>query len=122
MKIDDRLTADEAIEQMTVQAITCRDYSHAWSPWYVTSFGRAGFERGVRCGVCGTARIERLDTLGRIDHRRYEYADGYLVKGAGRISADFRAAVRLVSMLHSPVLEKKRAPRKKKTRRGKERA
>lgn len=109
------ISPDEAIDQMSTQAITCRDYSHAWAPWYVTKFtGAGGFERGVRCGVCGTARIETLDRLGRLDGRRYEYPDGYLVKGSGRIDADFRAKIRLTSMLRAPQLETKRKPRQKK--------
>ncbi len=108
------LTADEAIEQMSAQAITCRDYSHNWTPWYVTEWrGRGGFERGVRCGVCATARIESLDNWGRLvpGSRKYEYPEGYLVKGTGRLDKDFRAAIRLTSLLRSPNLQKKRMPK-----------
>jgi hypothetical protein len=97
-----RLTAEEAVEQMSAQAIVCRDFSHAWAHWYATRISGGGFERGLRCSTCGAIRTEYLDALGRlVGSRRYDYPDGYTVPGAGRMTSDFRATVRLTSILRS---------------------
>lgn len=96
--------AQQAIETMDQESLICRDFSHSWGGWYARRDG-SGFERGIRCSVCGTCRIEKLDSQGRIVSRRYEYPDGYLLKGVGRITADFRAMVRLTVLARTATYE-----------------
>jgi hypothetical protein len=95
----DELTPEEAIDQMSEEAVICRDLSHSWKHWYANRI-TGGFERGLRCATCGTARKETLNSRGqRVGSVRYEYPEHYRVKGAGYMNKDFRAAVRLTSLL-----------------------
>jgi hypothetical protein len=96
----DQLSPDEALEQMTDESITCRDLAHSWKPWRARMI-EGGFERTLKCRTCTTERVELLDSYGRLVRRKYEYADGYIVPGTGRMDADFRAQVRLRSILHT---------------------
>jgi hypothetical protein len=93
----EQLSPEEAVAMMSEEAIVCRDLSHAWKPYYANRIS-GGFERALRCGVCGTERAEILDSWGRLINRKYGYPEGYIVKGTGRMDADFRAKIRLTSV------------------------
>lgn len=73
----------------------CRIWGHAWTHYIpagrrTPSWGREFF---LRCGRCGANRIDRIDTLGNLSSRRYEYPDGYLIKN--RDDMPTREALRL---------------------------
>lgn len=88
------LDPDEVLASLSEAALICRDLSHSWSRWYVTKTD-SGYERGLRCRTCETARIELLDSYGHlVGSRRYLYPEGYRVTG-GRMSKEFRAHLRV---------------------------
>lgn len=89
------------IREMSEESITCRDLSHTWRPFSARRIEGGGYERTVRCATCGSDRVELLDRWGQLVRRHYDYADGYLVPGMGRMDSEFRAHVRLTSLLRT---------------------
>jgi hypothetical protein len=86
---------------MEAAYLLCRTFGHNWAPYTAREQGRGRarlFEVGVRCPRCTTVRHLRVNGLGEIVGGRYDYPDGYLLEGLGRIAGDSRAALRLVSM------------------------
>lgn len=107
------LAPHEAVEALSATAVLCRDLSHNWKAWYASRIP-GGFERGLRCSTCGTTRVEFLNSFGMlVGSRKYEYPEGYLVPGSGRPDANFRALVRLRTILDQVEPEK---PKKKPTK------
>lgn len=88
---------DQIIEGIDPTSLVCRDFAHSWTSWYAKRT-EDGFERGLRCTNCDTRKVQKLDTLGYIAASRYEYPDGYVLKGVGRVNAEFKACVRLASL------------------------
>jgi len=90
---------DAAIAHMDVTHVHCRDYGHAWRPHTVSVLAkRAGYEQALRCGRCATIRRRVLDRYGSQVTTAYDYADGYLVNGLGRLTGSDRDHIRLASV------------------------
>ena len=101
----DEISPEEAIAELSAEALVCRDLMHAWMPYTAGPIrdGKrlTGYERVLRCRVCTTDRIEVLNTWGGIVSRHYNYPDNYLVKGVGRFSGDYKDRARLENVLQS---------------------
>jgi hypothetical protein len=50
------------------------------------------------CGRCHTERVRLIGPRGELLANRYVYADGYLVKGMGRLTGTDRDALRLAAL------------------------
>lgn len=77
----------EYLSRTTDAVIRCRLYGHAWDPMHdgyiVEGRGRERvYTQTVRCMRCETEGVDRFDpvTLDRLDHRSYDYAEGYLMR------------------------------------------
>jgi len=89
--------ADE-VQRWTDEQLQCRTLQHAWKPqsatyskryrYYATTYG---------CMRCGTLKHQELDSSGYIVASWYTYSEGYL-SGAGFLSADARAQIRVASL------------------------
>jgi len=96
-------TAAEREHQATVDDIRdeyllCRDLGHAWAPYDVRVSRKAGqIERVLQCRSCPTQRVQILDLDGYNKRSKYDYPEGYLLKGIGHLSVDDRAHVRVMS-------------------------
>lgn len=103
MSEEHEVSVVEAMAGLSPEATTCRDLMHAWLPhtaYELRDKGRlAGYERVLRCRVCGTERTEKLSTWGGLVSRSYSYPDNYLVKGVGRFDGDFKDAARLANVM-----------------------
>lgn len=75
----------------------CRDLSHSWGAYTAIKIGRR-FERALMCDRCDTIKIQVLDNRGRILSTKYRYPQDYLRKGHGRLNAEMRAAIRLLTI------------------------
>lgn len=75
----------------------CRDLSHSWGAYTAIKIGRR-FERALMCDRCDTIKIQLLDNRGRILTSKYRYPQDYLRKGHGRLNAEMRAAIRLLTI------------------------
>lgn len=90
---------DDALRDMPASHLMCRDYGHAWEPFTAAKLAkRAGYEQTLRCGRCLTTRRRYLDSRGEVIQSGYDYADGYLIHGLGRLSGADRGAVRIASV------------------------
>lgn len=89
----------QATAEIAPEHLACRDFGHAWAPFTASwsSAERAYFVQ-LRCGRCATLRARVIDRQGALVANHYTYADGYLVKGLGRLTGGDRDAVRLASI------------------------
>jgi hypothetical protein len=77
----------------------CRDYGHSWEPFTAARLaGNKGYEQTLRCARCKTTRRRYLNRRGEVVTGGYDYADGYLIHGLGRLSGIDRGAVRIASV------------------------
>lgn len=97
----DRQAPDFAIESvvdgMKLEYIQCRDFGHSWRP-YTAKATRFGYEEQLRCNRCRGIRTRTLNARGAVMSGNYEYSDGYLIKGLGRLAGAERDYVRLASV------------------------
>lgn len=85
---------------MNVDFVQCRDFGHSWRPLSARWLEKQScYESVLRCTRCGTDRHRWLSSTGTQLSGAYEYADGYLVKGLGRLTGTDRDMVRLASVL-----------------------
>lgn len=87
-----QVDVDDRTDQMTLQALLCRRYGHAWMPVPQGAKRRAALlklgqtESVNRCiRDCGVARVELIDLDSwEVISRRMEYPEeGYLMTGQG---------------------------------------
>ena len=91
---------DAAIGSMDVKQLYCRDFGHAWEPWTAHAIRGGGYEQVLRCARCTTRRSRLLDRRGEPVRSGYDYADGYLIAGLGRLTGTDKGAVRIASIQH----------------------
>lgn len=82
------------VDDVLEQFLDCRDLGHSWQHHDAIE-SRTTITRIVVCSVCGTQRLQLLDTRGYLRRSNYKYATGYLLKGTGWLTADDRAVMRL---------------------------
>lgn len=92
--------ADDTIKTMPNEHLQCRDFGHSWRPFTATwESSDRYYEVQLRCARCKTVRIRLVGQRGQLIRSRYDYADGYVVKGMGRLDGDERDMLRLESVL-----------------------
>jgi hypothetical protein len=85
---------------MAPEHLACRDYKHSWAPYSGGQNHDGTWERTLQCARCLTLRGETLTRTGHvIGGRRYEYPEGYLVPGLGRLGGEALDTVRLTSLM-----------------------
>jgi hypothetical protein len=90
---------DAFIDNMALNHIQCRDFGHSWRPyraWWDAS--EHCYISQLRCSRCRTVRHRYIGQNGQLIAGHYEYADGYLVKGIGRLTGGDRDHIRLASI------------------------
>lgn len=96
------VSADEAekiAEELPDHFLMCRELPHAFMPFNATMDRHGIIERTLRCVRCQTRRIMGVNSAnGEILFSKYEYPDGYLLKGVGRLSAEGRNVMRRASL------------------------
>lgn len=90
---DERL--DQYLRDTPERAVGCRDLGHSWIPWSAARLPGGSFTRRLRCERCTSEREQVLSRYGEIISSHYVYADGYVWKGYGRMTADDRSYLRL---------------------------
>jgi len=90
----------KAIETMNLEYVQCRDFGHSWRPFSARwNSVENAYESQLQCSRCSTVRTRWLSTTGQQLQSSYNYADGYAVKGLGRLTGSDRDIVRLTSVL-----------------------
>lgn len=90
--------AAKTIADISDTFLACRDFGHAWRPHDVRIDKKyAEIHRVFAClHGCGTERTQVLSQQGYIVRNFYAYAEGYVLNGVGRLSAEDRAEIRMM--------------------------
>lgn len=95
----DDFDLDAAIHGMSDSHLHCRDYGHSWRAFTAAYVAKERcYEQTLRCTRCRSLRRRLLDTHGTVISSHYDYQDGYLVHGMGRLAGDDRGLIRLASV------------------------
>ena len=95
---------DEYIAGLELEHLQCRDFSHSWRSYTARWYAKERcYESILRCARCGTLRIRYLSKTGTQISSKYDYPEGYLLKGVGRLTGSDRDKIRLASVLKSIV-------------------
>ena len=85
---------------MDLTQVQCRDFGHSWRPYTARWISRYNqYESQQLCQRCSTIKTRFLSRTGEIVSSGYDYADGYLIKGLGRLTGHDRDEIRLASVL-----------------------
>jgi hypothetical protein len=88
-----------SVEDIPEQFILCRDLLHAWQPYDARiSRKHREIERVMRCLRCATLKVQVFSLEGELKRSRYEYVEGYLLKGVGHLTVDDRARLRVLDV------------------------
>lgn len=101
------LAVEKAVGAMDLDYIVCRDLGHPWRKHNARWIDRDKcYEQTFVCPRCGTERSRYLSRTGAILDSHYAYAEGYEVKGIGRLTGTDRDKIRLRAVL-SDVADRK---------------
>lgn len=79
--------------------LMCRTYGHPWQPEMARLMAREGYYAvSQRCPRCKTRKHSELSLKGRVYASWYEYAEGYLTEGVGRIVGEAKDELRLATV------------------------
>ena len=96
--------------------LECRELGHLWAPRTAHWSGEDGcYYRTLRCDRCETERDQTLSDRGAVLSNSYNYPDGYLLEGMGRIAGEGRDMLRLASVVRTtqPKAKKRNTNRRK---------
>lgn len=91
---------EKAVQKMNIEHVQCRDFGHSWRPFSARWMPDENcYESQLRCSRCSTVRTRWLGRHGEQLGGTYNYAEGYTIKGLGRLSGADRDHVRLASLM-----------------------
>ena len=94
------LDLDATIAHMNVEYLQCRDFGHAWRPYHARWIPQDNcYRTDLRCSRCTSMRTRYLSASGAQLSGNYDYPEGYLTKGMGRLTGSDRDRIRLASVL-----------------------
>lgn len=97
---DPNLDVESVIADMPDNFIQCRDFNHSWRSHNANyDAGSQSYDVTLKCTRCKAERIRTIDSHGGLVSSHYDYKDGYLIKGMGRLTGNDRNALRLNSVL-----------------------
>jgi hypothetical protein len=97
----------ELAQDWTDEILECRTYGHKWTPHRAQHVKQYRYFYVIQlCPRCLTTRhMEISEAGGEVFDTWYEYPDGYLTKGLGRITGDARGQLRLATVLRTFKIE-----------------
>ncbi len=105
----DRHEVEAAAANMSSAHLDCRIMRHSWERADAVHIARLRYYRvSYVCTRCQTRRVAEVSESGHEYASTYEYADGYLSHGIGRIVGDGRDAIRMAGLQRAAVREVKR--------------
>lgn len=91
---------DKVVSGMSTEFLQCRDFNHSWRPFTAEWVAdERSFRVQLRCARCKAKRIRYIGQNGQLISSHYEYVDGYLIKGLGRLTGTDRDYLRLQSVM-----------------------
>lgn len=92
---------EKHVADMAIEHIQCRDFGHSWRPFSAQINGKLNIiVEQLRCARCTTLRVRHLGMRGQLLDSKYDYVEGYTVKGMGRLTGSDRDVIRLASVRH----------------------
>lgn len=88
----------DAAKEMTQAHLECRSLGHTWKPYTAEYDASArAYDAVLRCPRCKVRRVLLIDVRGHVVNTHYDYsdADGYMLKGMGRVVGEGKDALRL---------------------------
>lgn len=88
----------DAAKEMTQAHLECRSLGHTWKPYTAEYDATArAYDAVLRCPRCKVRRVLLIDVRGHVVSTHYDYgdADGYMLKGMGRVVGEGKDALRL---------------------------
>jgi hypothetical protein len=93
-----RSQVQEAYAKMPTAYADCWDMGHQWKRGHSEPNNLGGFDRSFLCPRCTLEKVQIIDHRGYLVGTRYRNRpEGYSLTGAGYITQDIRAALRLVT-------------------------
>lgn len=90
----------KALANINDDHLQCRDIGHNWRQYAVRK-ARGGYERSMFCRQCKTARHQFISSKGDVLTNSYSYAEGYQLRGVGRLAAEGKGIIRLTTIERS---------------------
>lgn len=87
MKQQPGIDVEEYAQGLSDSFLHCRELGHVWRPRSVIRIPDGGFTRTLVCAQCTTTRIQDLNAWGVAVRNRYRHAEGYLMRGLGRMDS-----------------------------------
>ena len=88
---------DAALAELPDKYLLCRDLAHNWDGYDVAAISPNVVEEIVRCTRCRSRKGRYVNVATGAIVRGWRpvlYAEGYLLKGSGHVTAESRASVR----------------------------
>lgn len=97
--VEEAFDVEGTIADMPDRFIQCRDFQHSWRP-HGASLDTAArcYDVQLKCTRCKAIRNRIIGLDGEVLRSNYDYPDGYLIKGLGRITGGGRNMLRLESI------------------------
>lgn len=85
--------------QWSDEILECRTYGHMWRPYTARFNNRYKYWAVVqRCQRCTSERRRQLTARGKRTSSSYDYVDGYLTEGLGRLTGEARDILELATI------------------------
>jgi len=84
--------------------LRCRDIGHQWRLYYQHREGSV-IVRKMWCPSCKTNRKTKINRYGEVVSNSYDYDDGYLIEGLGRVQGRSKALLRAEAINRSPEID-----------------
>ncbi len=89
----------QVVDDMSTDFVQCRDWGHSWEPYTARPAEHGCFASVLRCKRCKNVRTRIIGPRGQVISSGYDYPDGYLVQGMGRLTGTDRDMLRLSSIM-----------------------
>lgn len=93
-----------AAKALSDKFLHCRDIGHSWKLYYQRKEG-AYIIRKMWCPSCKTNRKTKINRYGEVVANSYDYDDGYLIKGLGRVQGRSKSMLRVESINRAPEID-----------------
>lgn len=97
VKFADVKEVRKAARSMEDPHVHCRTMGHVWAHRTVEHV-KEGFLQVLGCKTCTTTKEQIINRRGEILSSKTIYAEGYVIKGLGRLRADTKDVLRLESL------------------------
>lgn len=93
-----RPSAGRLLPGLPDEFVQCRDWGHAWRSLNARRNDDGSYLVTLRCQRCDCRRTRTISARGAVLATGYDYPDGYLLNGLGRLTGSDRDTLRLDSV------------------------